>query len=98
MYGDAVIFGDAKVFENARVRGNARICSSSDCTVIGPFGQLDRYLTITKSNGMVTAGCFNGTVEQFKTAVDHKYRGEGNYYLAMALIKTLMANWSLTTD
>jgi hypothetical protein len=40
---------------------------------------------------MIVAGCFRGTLIEFKTAVDKKYNGDSNYYAAIEMIKILFA-------
>ena len=55
---------------------------------IGLVGS-NRYITFTKSNRKVSAGCFLGTIEEFKAAVDKKYNGNSDYYPVIELFKKL---------
>ena len=93
VYGDAWVYGNAQVYGNARVSGdawvsgNAEIKTTKDYLVLGPVGS-NRYITITRSNGHVRAGCFIGDLSAFIEAVDAKYQGEGDYYPAIEYIKT----------
>jgi hypothetical protein len=70
---------DARVLGNAWVSGNALVETSKDLVCVGPVGS-NRFITFTKSNRMVSAGCFLGTIDEFKEAVDKKYYGESDYY------------------
>ena len=72
VYGNAEVYGDAEVSGKARVYGDAVIKTTKGCLQIGPLGE-NRYITITKSDGMVCAGCFRGTLSEFKKAVRKKY-------------------------
>ena len=84
--GNAWVSDNALVYGNATVCGNAIIKQTKDYMTIGPIGD-NRHITITKSNKMVHAGCFNKSFEEFKEAVDKKYKGEGDYYHCFGLIK-----------
>ena len=56
---------------------------------ISSLGNSARTITITFSDKMIAAGCFRGTLAEFKAAVNSKYNGEGNYYPTIAYIETL---------
>ena len=56
---------------------------------ISSLGEISRIITITFSNKMISAGCFRGTLEELKAAVDKKYQGRGNYYPTIQYIEAL---------
>ena len=56
---------------------------------ISSLGETSRTITITFSDKMIVAGCFKGSLEEFKKAVDKKYKGQGNYYPAINFITEL---------
>jgi len=93
--GNAQVLGNAQVFGNALVSGMVVICGeakvekTSDYMTISSLGNTNRTITITFSDKMISAGCFRGTLQQFKTAVDEKYNGKGNYYPTIQYIETL---------
>jgi carbonic anhydrase/acetyltransferase-like protein (isoleucine patch superfamily) len=89
VYGNANVYGNAYVSGNAWVSGNAHIETTSDYMTISSLGSLCRTITITFSDKMIVAGCFRGTLEEFKTAVDKKYNGQGNYYPTINFITEL---------
>jgi len=89
VYDNAWVFGDAKVYGNAKVSGNAKVEKTSDYMTISSLGKTSRTITITFSDKMISAGCFRGTLEEFKTAVDKKYQGRGNYYPTIQYIEAL---------
>ena len=78
--------GNAWVSDNARVCDNAEVGKSKDYLCIGPLGS-DRYITLSKSNSRISAGCFHGSFDDFKYSVDEKYNGESDYYMVFPLIK-----------
>ena len=86
--GGAQISGDAWVFGGAQISGDAQVNATKEYLCIGPVGE-DRYITVTKSNGIIKAGCFLGSINDFKKAVDAKYEGSGDYYPTIKYIK----NW-----
>ena len=99
--GNALVFGDAHVYDNVQVfataqvfgdawvSGNAKVEKTSDYITISSLGSLCRTITITFSNKMISAGCFRGTLEELKAAVDKKYQGRGNYYPTIQYIEAL---------
>jgi len=89
VYGDAQVFATAQVFGDAWVSGNAKVEKTSDYITISSLGSLCRTITITFSNKMISAGCFRGTLEELKAAVDKKYQGRGNYYPTIQYIEAL---------
>ena len=86
---NAKVYGNAQVSGNALVYGNAKVEKTSDYMTISSLGNTNRTITITFSDKMISAGCFRGTLQQFKTAVDEKYNGKGNYYPTIQYIETL---------
>ena len=53
---------------------------------LASFGAYQR--TITYCKGIINVNnCFEGTLEEFKEAVDHKYKGEGSYYTLIKLLE-----------
>ena len=89
VYGDARVSGTALVYGTAWVYGNAQVEVTSDYITISSLGNSARTITITFSDKMIAAGCFRGTLAEFKAAVNSKYNGEGNYYPTIAYIETL---------
>ena len=93
VYGDASVSGNAKVYGNAWVSGNAlinfNIKKNADFVIFGFFGDANRSITISTKQDIINCGCFSGTLEQFKQAVDLKYKGEGNYYTAIKMIEAV---------
>ena len=92
VYGDALVGGNAKVYGDAKVSGDAKIENTNDYMTISSLGDLNRTITITFSNKMIHAGCFIGTLDEFKEAVDKKYQGRGNYYATINYITELFGN------
>ena len=86
VYGAAQVSGDARVSGAAQVSGDARVEKAKDYLCIGPVGD-DRFITATKSDKMVVAGCFRGSVEKFTAAVDEKYNGRADYYFIIPVLK-----------
>jgi predicted acyltransferase (DUF342 family) len=78
VYGNAHVSGNAYVYGNAHVSGNACVKLTSDYFSCNPIGSRNASITITKSNNMVTTGCFYGSINLFvqevkKTHGDNKY-------------------------
>lgn len=98
IYDNAQVYGNAKVSSDALVYGKAIICGdaiishTSHYMIISSLGHFNRTLTITFSDKMIVAGCFRGSLDEFKTAVDKKYNGKGNYYPAITFIESLFKN------
>lgn len=78
--------------ENAWVYGNAKIL------VLGKLGDYRRFITATwsKDNCLkVKAGCFFGTINEFKKAVIEKYgEGESDYMLIIPLLIKKEKEWA----
>lgn len=85
--------GNCWVYGNAWVSGNAlinfNIKKNADFVIFGFFGDANRSITISTKQDIINCGCFSGTLEQFKQAVDLKYKGEGNYYTAIKMIEAV---------
>ena len=84
---NAIVIGNAEVRNNAIVSGyayikeNAYITSSDDFLCIGQIGSRNDYTTFyldKDKNIWVSCGCFNGTIEEFKEAVE-KTHGDNKY-------------------
>ena len=86
VFDEAQVYGEAWVYGEARGFGNATIQNTKDWLCIGPVGA-GRFITVTKSDRMIVAGCFRGTLDEFKAAVDRKYEGEGDYYPTISYIE-----------
>ena len=91
VYGNAWVSGDASVYCSARVSGDAMVKTSKDYLCIGPIGD-NRFITAfkTKDSFKISAGCFLGTAEEFKEAVEKKYGKDSEYHLALNLIQKRM--------
>lgn len=85
--GDCWVFGDAEVYGDARVCANAAVEKTSDVLTISSMGGNCRTITYTVSNNKVSCGCFLGTLDEFKEAVDKKYKGAGSYYAGISCIE-----------
>ena len=86
--GDAWVYGDAQVYGDAIMQ-------------IGPIGSRSATLTATLSAGgsvQVVTGCFLGSLDEFRTAVEttHGDSQHGrDYRAAITLIESRAASWSL---
>jgi hypothetical protein len=85
--GDAHVFDDARVSGDALVFGDARVSGDADFMLVGYLGSRRAFLTIhadAKIGIRWTTGCFSGTEDQFKEAIQ-KTHGDNEYakqYLA----------------
>ena len=70
--GEACVFGSAWVSGSAQVSGRACIKSVADYIVVGPAQSSGRFTTayIVENSTVVTTGCFTGTLEEFKRAIE----------------------------
>ena len=80
--GEARVFGEAWVSGSAQVSGEAYIKSVADYIVVGPAQSSGRFTTayIVENSIVVTTGCFTGTLEEFKLAIE-KTHGHNPSYL-----------------
>lgn len=103
--GEARICADAWVYGNAQVSGNARVdgdmhisqngfvSSARDLLLVGPIGSRKACTTFYRAVGgiWVCCGCFNGSIDDFETAVKTKHGNSQNsrvYLKAIELAKT----------
>ena len=72
VYDSAQVYGSARVFGSAQVSGRACIKSVADYIVVGPAQSSGRFTTayIVENSTVVTTGCFTGTLEEFKRAIE----------------------------
>ena len=84
---NAKVCNNAEVCDNARVGGNvyikenAYITSPNDFLCVGQLGSRNDYTTFyldKDKNIWVSCGCFNGTIEEFKEAVEETH-GDNKY-------------------
>lgn len=104
VYGNAKVYGNAEVYEHAKVHGNARVGGDAevlgflDILVLGSLGGCGRTITATWSKDncvKIAAGCFFGTIDEFKKAVIKKYgEGESDYLLIIPLLRKKEKEWS----
>lgn len=86
--GKAWVSGEAQVFGEAQVSGEARVASNDDWCSFTGFGSA--YRTTTAYTGttsiLVTCGCFNGTLDEFRAAVisTHGDNKHARLYLGIA--------------
>jgi hypothetical protein len=77
VYGSAEVYGSAQVCGSALVCGDGRIAKTRDYLVLGPsIGESHRYITAhrdAKIGIRVNAGCFSGTVAEFRSAVSETH-------------------------
>ena len=87
---EARVSGEARVFDKARVFGKAQVEKTKEYLVIGPLGS-DRFITLTKSDRQVAAGCFRGGLAAFQEAVSAKYGSGSDYDMLIELCKIYFA-------
>ena len=68
--GNAWVFDNAEVYGNARVSGNASIMWISN---IGSRSDTTTFFLGKKKEIIVNCGCFHGTIEQFREAVEKEH-------------------------
>ena len=90
------IKGNAEIRCKAHIYGNATIAMcgliehSSEYAYVSGFGSVNRtttfYLSRDRKTVLVTCGCFNGTIEEFKNKVKRQYMNSdlGKEYLRLA--------------
>ena len=74
--GDARVFGDACVSGNARVSGDACVFGNASIMWISNIGSRSDTTTFflgKKKEIIVNCGCFHGTIEQFREAVEKEH-------------------------
>jgi len=83
VYNDAQVFGSAMVYDDARVFSSAciysgNIQSTTDYMLIGPIGSRDGFTTFFKDKDkiMVSCGCFEGTIKEFKQKVKETHQND----------------------
>lgn len=87
--GNARVYGNARVSGNACVYGNAWVEETKDYLCIGPVGS-NRFITITKSNKIISAGCFVGNIKDFSKAVKNKYGKGSDYDFVISAIESYL--------
>lgn len=77
VYGSAQVYGEAWVYGEAQINSDARIARISDYILVGPAQSSGRFTTAFKTKGsvVVTTGCFTGTLEEFKLAIEETHVG-----------------------
>ncbi len=98
--GSDLTFADLRGSDlrGAYLRGN-RLVGERPLLVIGPIGSRDDYLSawLADAGVMVTAGCFHGTLDEFRAAVEatHGNNEHGREYAAaIAMIEAHAAVWA----
>lgn len=79
---NAKVFGNAEIFGSASIKRNAYIKDSFDHMCIGPIGSRKRYTTFyldINRNINVVCGCFTGTLDKFKKAVEETHKDNELY-------------------
>lgn len=75
--GSSFVGGSITLDYNLSIYGNSCITSSRDILVVGPIGSEDGTLVITRLKDnegfLCTRGCFSGTVEEFRNAVEARH-------------------------
>ena len=92
VFGNAKVYDDAKVYDNARIYDDADISNESDYCYIGNFGSKGRTSTFYKCKDniiRVNCGCFNGTLDEFRTKVKETH-GDSKYAKEYLLLADLM--------
>lgn len=108
VYGDAIVEGASTVNCNAIVCEAGRVTNSAyisedafiihDVLVLGSFGNLYRTISAfwtTNNKVYVKAGCFYGTIEQFKQASIKKYgtTSKNEYLQLIPILKAKEKKW-----
>lgn len=87
MSGDAWVYGDAWVFGNAQVYSDAQVKEKNDIQWFSNVGFEYGTLTVCKAKKglFVSRGCFAGTLDEFKAAVNEKHGTNkyGRHYQAL---------------
>ncbi|WAW09982.1 polymer-forming cytoskeletal protein [Oxalobacter vibrioformis] len=81
VYGNAWVSGDARVYGNAWVSGDARVSKRTDIQWFTGVGSDQGTLTVFRQKDgsvFLIRGCFGGTLEEFKAAVQ-KTHGNNRY-------------------
>ncbi len=89
---------DRADLRGADLSGN-RLVGERPLLLIGPIGSRDDYLSawLADAGVLVTAGCFHGTLDEFRAAVEatHGNNEHGREYAAaIALIEAHAAVWA----
>ena len=92
VFGDARVHGNARVYGNAQVYGDAQIEQRTDLFWLSIIGSENGTYTAFKNKDggiLVNRGCFSGTLEEFKDAVNKHHEGKFNqeYQLVIELTK-----------
>lgn len=80
--GDADVSGKTFVPGNATVSGHARIQSTRDLVIAGPAQSSGLMTTAFRDNVVgvrVRCGCFDGTLDQFRAAIEETHRNDPAY-------------------
>lgn len=91
--GGAQVFGDAVVDGKATLKLRACVGADDHYITVGPIGSMGGTLTAAlgrEGEIYINRGCFDGTLEEFKTAVRNKHAGtrfEREYNLIVELIE-----------
>jgi hypothetical protein len=89
VHGNVRLLGNITTNAHVLLQGEGEYTSSGDYRVIGPLGKNRRYITLTRPDRQITAGCFHGTLDEFKAAVTEKYgEGPSDYHDVFAYIET----------
>ena len=91
VFGNAWVYGDARVYGDAQVSGDARVSQANHVITFSGFGSSARTTTAfkTKTSFHLSRGCFSGTLEEFRTAVD-KTHGDNKFGLEYKLVADLI--------
>lgn len=84
--GNAWVTNSVQLKGDARIDGDAKLTSNNDYLVIGPLGRSSRFITITKSDKVIRAGCFRGDFSTFKKRVRKEYPPGSAYEQTFDLI------------
>jgi hypothetical protein len=71
------VFDNARVFGAALVHGDAVIEKTSDYLILGPAKSSGRFTTAHKDSKIgirVNCGCFSGTTDEFKRAIEETHK------------------------
>ena len=78
--GNAWVYGNARVYGNAQASDNAKIQTRNDIIWFSNVGSENGTLTAFKTDAgiCVTRGCFTGSLDEFKKAVEKRH-GNNQY-------------------
>lgn len=96
LYGNAQVSGDTLGYGDVHISRNGFVRSTQDLLLVGPIGSRRAWTTFYRAVGgiWVCCGCFNGSINEFETAVKKKHGDNQTarvYFGAIELAKIQIA-------